>query len=58
MIDTVLQKEAGTVTVKVNSKDEALADVLRQRQFEKTQKDVSGVELDLSGTLDYDIPGG
>lgn len=58
MIDTVLQKEAGTVTVKVNSKDEALADVLRQRQFEKTQKDVSVLELDLSGTLDYDIPGG
>lgn len=56
MIDTALQNDAGAVTVKANSKDEALARVLRERQFVQKHKDVSVLELDLSGALDYEIP--
>lgn len=55
MIDTVLQNENGVVTIKVNSKDEVLANVLQERQFEKKQKDVSVLELDLSEVLEYEI---
>lgn len=56
MIDAVFENENGAVTIKVNSKDEALANVLRERQFERTQKDGSMLELDLGGALDYVIP--
>lgn len=58
MIDAVLENEEGTVTIKVNSKDEALADVLRERQFVRKHKDVSVLELDLSGALEYETPDG
>ena len=55
MIDAVLENEEGEVTIKVNSKDEVLVEVLRERQFERQQKDVSVLELDLNGTLEYQI---
>lgn len=58
MVDTVLQSEEGTVTIKVNEKDEALANVLRERQFVRKHKDVSVLELDLGGALEYEIPDG
>lgn len=56
MVNTVLQSETKPVTIKVNSKDEALAQILRERQFERKQKDVNVLELDLSKELDYEIP--
>lgn len=56
MIDTVLENEEDSAVIKVNSKDEALSKILQERQFEKKQKDVSVLELDLSGTLEYRIP--
>lgn len=56
MIDTVLGNESGEVTVEVNSKDKVLTEVLQERQFEKMQKDNSVLELDLSRTLEYNIP--
>ncbi len=56
MIDTVLENENGKATMKVNSKDEALAEVLRERGFERKRKDASVLELDLSGALEYKIP--
>lgn len=58
MIDTVLEMEPGDVTVKVNSKDTVLAAVLQERQFTRTGKDVSVLELDLSRPLEYEIPAG
>lgn len=58
MIDTVLENENGKVTIKVNSKDKILAEVLQERSFEKASKDVSVLELDLSGALEYTIPDG
>ena len=58
MIDAVLEAEEGTVMIKVNSKDEVLANVLQDRQFVRKQKDVSVLELDLSGALEYEIPDG
>lgn len=58
MIDTVLEDESGEVAFKVNSKDVVLAEVLRKRQYERKQKDNSVLELDLSGTLEYEIPDG
>lgn len=56
MIDTVIENENGEVTIKVNSKDKVLAEVLQERQFERKQKDNSVLELDLSETLEYKIP--
>lgn len=55
MIDIVLEKEEGKAVIKVNSKDEVLSEILRERQFEKKHKDVSVLELDLSGALEYEI---
>ena len=55
MIDTVLENEEDRVVIKVNAKDEVLSKILQERHFEKKQKDVSVLELDLSGTLDYKI---
>lgn len=58
MIDTVLENENGEATIKVNSKDEVLAETLRERQFEREHKDNTVLELDLSGVLEYQIPDG
>lgn len=58
MIDAALEKENGEATIKVNSKDGVLADVLRERQFERTYKDNTLLELDLSGALEYELPDG
>lgn len=55
MIDTVLAEEESRAVIKVNSKDTALCQVLRERQFEKTHQDNSVLELDLSRDLEYCI---
>lgn len=55
MIDTVLENETGKVVIKANAKDETLSKILQERQFEKKQKDVSVLELDLSEKLEYKI---
>ena len=58
MIDSVLENENGEAMIKVNSKDEILASVLRERQFERKHKDNTVLELDLSGELEYELPEG
>ena len=58
MIDAVLTSEEDDVTIKVNAKDLALAEVLHERQFERKQRDATVLELDLSGSLEYELPGG
>lgn len=55
MVDYVLQTEEGSVTIKVNAKDVSLGEVLQERQFEKTEKDVSVLQLDLNKDLSYRI---
>ncbi len=56
MVDIVIEDEVGEATIKVNSKDEVLAEVLLQRQFERKELDNTVLELDLSETLEYAIP--
>ena len=58
MIDTVLQNEEGSATIKVNSRDEALARVLQKRGFHRKQKDFSMLALDLRCDLEYELPDG
>ena len=58
MVDAVLENEAGTTVIKANSKDTILAEVLRQRQFERKRRDNTVLQLDLSGALEYRIPDG
>ena len=58
MVDAVLENEAGTTVIKVNSKDIVLAEVLRQRQFERKRRDNTVLQLDLSGSLEYGLPDG
>lgn len=55
MVDYVLQTEDDSVTIKVNVKDVSLCEVLQERQFEKTEKDVSVLQLDLNKDLSYRI---
>lgn len=56
MIDFVLEREDDNVVIKVNNFDDALCKVLKKRQFEKKNKDVRVLELDLSKDLSYNIP--
>ena len=58
MVDAVLANEAGTAVIKANSKDTVLAEVLRERQFVRTHRDNTVLELDLGGALPYRIPDG
>ncbi len=58
MVDAVLENEAGTAVIKVNSGDIALAEVLRRRGFRQTGRDSTLLELDLSGELSYQLPAG
>lgn len=58
MIDTVHANEEGTAVIKVNSKDESLINVLRERQFEQKGKDSSILALDLNEPLEYALPKG
>lgn len=55
MIDTILESEESKAVIKVNLKDVALCEVLRERQFERICKDNSVLELDLSRDLEYSI---
>ena len=58
MVDAVLENESGAAVIKANSKDTILAEVLRQRQFERKRRDNTVLQLDLSGELAYRIPDG
>ncbi len=58
IVDAVLESEDGTVAIKANSKDAALIEVLREKQFEMTGRDNTLLELDLSHTLQYQLPDG
>lgn len=58
MIDTVLEAEESSAVIKANSGDEALCEVLRERQFTKTHRDNLVLELDLSRELEYRLPDG
>ncbi len=55
MIDAALSGEEGKAVIKVNSKDTALCEILRERQFIRTQLDNMVLALDLSRNLEYKI---
>lgn len=55
MIDAVLSGEESKAAIKVNSKDTALCEILRERQFVRTQLDNMVLALDLSRNLEYKI---
>ncbi|MBQ8236826.1 MAG: GNAT family N-acetyltransferase [Oscillospiraceae bacterium] len=57
MVDTVLAGEEGGAIIKVNSKDNALCAVLRERNFERTHRDNTVLALDLSQELEYSLSG-
>lgn len=58
MVDAVLENEAGTTVIKANSMDTILAEVLRERQFERKRRDNTVLQLNLSVALEYRIPDG
>ena len=55
MVDAVLAGEESKAIIKVNSKDDALCAVLRERQFERTHRDNTVLTLDLSQELEYSL---
>ena len=55
MVDAVLAGEESKAIIKVNSKDDALCAVLRERQFERTHRDNTVLTLDLSRELEYSL---
>lgn len=55
MVDYVLETEDDSVTIKANSKDVSLCEILQERQLIKTTKDVSVLQLDLNKDLGYRI---
>lgn len=57
MVDIVLADEESKAIIKVNSKDDALCTVLRERQFERTYLDNTVLALDLSRELECSISG-
>lgn len=58
MVDAAFESEEGTAVIKANSKDAALIEVLREKQFELVSRDNTLLELDLSHTLQYQLPDG
>ena len=56
MVDMVIENEVDIATIKVNSTDETLAQVLLERQFERKGLDNTILELDLTNPLEYTIP--
>ena len=55
MVDTVLATEESKAVIKVNSKDDALCAVLKERQFARTHRDNTVLALDLSRELEYSL---
>lgn len=55
MVDIVIENESSEAIIKVNSKDEVLVEVLQERQFERTKRDNTVLELDLSESLEYEV---
>ena len=56
MIETVLESEDLGAAMKVNAKDAVLCRMLREKGFEKKHKCGSVLSLDLSNSLEYDLP--
>lgn len=56
MIDTVLENEDSDVVIKANSKDAALCQILQERGFEKKYRSSCILSMDLSKSLEYNIP--
>ena len=56
MIETVLESEGLGAVMKVNAKDAVLCRMLREKGFEKKHKCGSVLSLDLSNSLEYDMP--
>ena len=56
MIETVLESEDLGAVMKVNAKDAVLCRMLREKGFEKKHKCGSVLSLDLSNSLEYDMP--
>lgn len=56
MIDTVLEFEGSGAVMKVNAKDAALCQMLREKGFGKKHKCGSVLSLDLSNPLEYGMP--
>ena len=56
MIDTVLEAEGPGAVMKVNTKDAALCRTLREKGFQKKHRCGSVLSLDLSNSLEYDLP--
>ena len=56
MIDTVLEAEGPGAVMKVNAKDAALCRTLREKGFQKKHRCGSVLSLDLSNSLEYDLP--
>lgn len=55
MVDIIIENESDEAVIKVNSKDEVLIEVLQERQFEKTERDNTVLELNLSESLEYEV---
>lgn len=55
MIDAVCHREDGKAVIKANSKDLALCEVLREKEFERTCRDSTVLSLDLSNHLYYSV---
>ncbi len=58
MIDTVIENETEEATIKANSKDTALNEVLQERQFERLHRDNCVLALDFNEALEYTIADG
>ena len=56
MIDTIQENEGSDVVIKANSKDAALCQILQERGFEKKYRSGCILSLDLSNSLEYNIP--
>ncbi len=58
MVDYAANQEEGTVEIKVNSKDEALCRILREKKYVKGDICDNVLEINLSEDLTYDLPEG
>lgn len=56
MVDTVIKAEGSRAVLKVNAKDIALCRLLQEKGFEKKNRCACVLSLDLSNSLEYDVP--
>lgn len=56
MVDIVTKDEGDRAILKVNAKDTVLCQVLQEKGFEKKDRCACILSLDLSSSLEYDIP--